>query len=77
MHISPNENRGQRTLPPDRCSHVLLRGDLLLAVAEAIDRAVPVVGDSIEPSFICITSTGRPTYLLSSRKPVTNGSIDS
>src|SRR5580692_3644676 len=41
---SKNENRGQRALPPIDVRD-LLPGNLLLAVGDAIDGAVPVVGD--------------------------------
>jgi len=46
----------------------LLPSNLLLAVGNAIDGAVPVVGDQIEP-FLELHYVDRPAiYLLSSRK---------
>ena len=68
--------RGVLDTPGKPGRSLFFRRHLLLAVGDAVDRAVPVVGTSSEPSFIGITSTGRPIYLLSSRKPVMNGSVD-
>src|SRR5882724_3907947 len=60
--VQENENRGQHRLPPIVVRD-LLRGDLLLAVSDAPDGAVPVVGDQ-ERSVLHLHHIDRPPDIL-------------